>query len=344
MTSTPQSSKPYSGPTAALTRQRQLVAWIGRGGLRRVLGLLIGCAGLAVVLSGLAGSWHRYLDVASHLMWHGAGLFVGGTIAALWPRRALLSLTAVALMTVFGAGALATWHQRTMGPSAAGPSELKVLGFNTLRRNTDLAGIETLLRNENADVVVLLEFSYEKAVLLERLRDLYPHRASCHHDLYCGVTLLSRLPITASGSGTRKRNQGPPQAWAELMTAHGPVTVFGVHVMRPIDSPRRHWLEMDWLAASVSAVKTPVIVIGDMNSTPTAHSQSRFVRGSGLNRVSGWMPSWPVDRYHLVPQLPIDHAFASEGIRTRDVWLGPPAGSDHLPLLAIFDLSNLQNR
>jgi endonuclease/exonuclease/phosphatase family metal-dependent hydrolase len=49
------------------------------------------------------------------------------------------------------------------------------------------------------------------------------------------------------------------------------------------------------------------------------------------------IPTWPMRPLPL-PQLGIDHIFASPELRITDVRAGNAAGSDHLPVLATIEL------
>lgn len=306
-----------------------------RSDWRRWIAVIATVTGLAMLAAGLLADLHRYLDVFSHLMWHAAGATIGGLGALAMPRRAIPMLAMAAALTIAIPAAVSYSRQRAEGPPAD-KGTLKVLSFNTWHSNRSHERIAALIEAELPDVAVLLEFGPDKQPLLDRLARLYPYQTGCVHRWYCGVALIARRPFLEAGYEPRNRDQGPPRAWASFESgiAGKPWTIIGAHVMRPIDSPRRHLSELERLAAQVRRAAGPVIVVGDMNSVRWASSLSGFVERAGLRHMDRFLPSWPAGR-RGPPQLAIDHVFASDELEIVDAWLGPEAGSDHMPLLAV---------
>ena len=218
---------------------------------------------------------------------------------------------------------------------------LRILSFNTWHGNRAPERIITLLKKERPDVAIFVEFGPNKRWLLDALARAYPYQAGCSERWFCSVVILSRLPIRAGGSDGRDLGPSPPMAWIELMTAAGPLRIYGVHIMRPIDGPRGHVRELAYLARLIQAHRRRgngglAFVAGDFNATRWAQSLRRFERDAGLTHMGRFLPSWPAGPRGW-PQLAIDHAFASPGLRFTQARLGALAGSDHLPL--VLDLA-----
>jgi len=103
----------------------------------------------------------------------------------------------------------------------------------------------------------------------------------------------------------------------------------------------REWRE---LAQAVNAIKGPLILVGDFNSTPWSYALARFEAQTGLKRQTRNLATYPKLLYWsgrwqpTLPVLPIDHLFSRSNIGVYDVVAGEPAGSDHLPLIARFSV------
>jgi len=326
---------------------------------RRWLAALICLAGLGLLALAAAAPLHRYFDIFSHLTWHAGGLTLGGCLALLWPRRALAALFAIALATLATPPLMAVSSQLS-APSSPGSDEasgikagqggamgahaaksrhpaagssLRVLSFNTWHRNRTPQLIRKLVAHESPDVIVFIEFGPDKRALADALAHDFPYTVGCMEKVHCAVQIFSRIAPDSSGTQDRYNTYSPPRAWMRIPYDGRIVTVHGVHVMRPTSSPRRHRHEMRYLGELLANRATPALIAGDFNATHWAASFRRFQKVSGLRHMGRVLPSWPAPP-RGVPQLPIDHIFASRELAVERVWLGPSSGSDHLPLLA----------
>jgi len=111
------------------------------------------------------------------------------------------------------------------------------------------------------------------------------------------------------------------------------MTIVGIEVAGPLGSSKLHARQLSNLAGAVSGFVGKVVVVGSFSATPWTSAFSSFEQASGLVHMGRFLPSYPSGNGGL-PQLAIDHMFASPGIRFEEAWLGPDVGSDHRPLFA----------
>ena len=99
---------------------------------------------------------------------------------------------------------------------------------------------------------------------------------------------------------------------------------------------RLAWEKLLRSAGAPDAVRTrPVIVAGDLNTTPWSHGFQRLIRPRGLRDSAvghGVQTTWNARRW--VPRIPIDHVVVSPEVRVVARRVGPDVGSDHLPIEA----------
>ncbi len=112
--------------------------------------------------------------------------------------------------------------------------------------------------------------------------------------------------------------------------------VVGTHPPAPESarSARRRDAQLDAIASFVRVGSAPTVLLGDLNTTPWGHAFRALVAESRLRDTSrgvGFQWSWPASFWPLA--MPIDHAPVSEDVRVLDRRMGPPIGSDHLPLV-----------
>ena len=105
----------------------------------------------------------------------------------------------------------------------------------------------------------------------------------------------------------------------------------GIHSAWPFH-PYAQASHTDWLIAWRRSITEPLLIAGDFNLTPFSWKLSKFSWQTGLKRYSTYTRSWPGHRY--APAFLIDHMFSDDTFRPLDVRVGPPLGSDHLPIIA----------
>jgi endonuclease/exonuclease/phosphatase (EEP) superfamily protein YafD len=288
--------------------------------------------------AGFLGQWWLPLDIFSHFRWHIFLMAIVLCLAGL-SGRGWIQIVVIGLFLIYTAFGLSPYLARALATQASGSAEtargnIKLLSFNSWIQNQNLAAIEAMLRKADADVVLMQEFFADKAPLLDRLRDLYPHQALCRDTYGCSQVTLSRYPI-ASHETIVLEPELPvlvvrfDETWPGLEIAN-------IHTLRP-PYMSLQLDQMKALAAFAARRKHPLIVAGDFNSTPYSLMFETFREGSGLRPLQYW-PTWPAEPIPL-PQLSIDHFFVSDHLKTACAAtpLGP-AGSDHLPIAVTLTL------
>ncbi|NJM10656.1 MAG: hypothetical protein HC889_00910 [Synechococcaceae cyanobacterium SM1_2_3] len=208
--------------------------------------------------------------------------------------------------------------------------------------NLDHDRIRRLIADAHPDVMVLLEIS---SGLIERLGDLrkdYPHQVAELRDDPFGIVVLSRHPLSATQI-ILLGDSGPPAIVAVVTVGNRSFTVIGAHPWPPISAEfaqgrNRQLAELAHLARQI---QTPLLVMGDLNTSPWSPYFARLLADSGLHdsrRGHGVQPSWPVS----LPPLwtPIDHVLFSRGIRILQRQIASAMGSDHYPVIVEFQITD----
>lgn len=292
--------------------------------------------GLILVSSGRT----VFADIIAPLTGHLIGFGLAASLALIVRRWMLTILTAGMAMTIGVHVWLGlAWCCRASAPPAnaevtkvaAHPpvQRLTVLALNAWDELRDTRGIARYLATTPADVVVLSEFGEGKGPLLGELKSIYPYQASCADGWHCSLALLSRLPLEVSGVG-RIPAGGPDFVWARLS---GSLTIVGTHVHRPSRNPRLHGRQMEALAQFLHRIDGPVVLAGDLNTSPWSNSFRRLRAATGLTPASTLIPTWPAWPLPL-PQVALDHILVSPEFAVTASGSGPAVGSDHLPVWA----------
>lgn len=311
---------------------------IQRAGRLAVWSILIGT--LAILGLGLLAPWSATLDVLSHAKGHLLGLAAAAGLALVIGYRPLLVTTLGLFLTLSLHALFGLWSEgsltRSAHAAASDGTRWRIISLNTWHSNRSHGALVEFIDGSRADVVLLYEFGPDKIPLLHELERNYPHRAGCAEAWQCSVVILSRHPFAEWGTADRERDGGPPRAWVRFGDGPSSMTIMAAHLMRPIDGPSQHWFELDRLAGAVQEMPGRVVVAGDFNDTPWSAGFGRFLARSGLRHMDRFIPTFPSGRRGL-PQLAIDHVFASPGVSIGEVILGPDVGSDHRPLVATIE-------
>ncbi len=286
-----------------------------------------------VTLAGFGGGWAWWLDLAAHFRIQYLVLLGGLALASAIARRWIPAAMALGL-GLLNCVAVSPRFLGELAPAVPERASLTVVFVNvhTENRRADLVG--EYLTASNADVVVLAEVSEWWLGQLTGLTNTHPHRVAAPRDDNFGIALFSRLPLLR-GDVAYLGATGLPSVEAEIEFDGQPVLLLGIHPLPPIgaERTRRRDEQLAAVARRVHSAPLPVVLVGDLNTTPWAPSFQRFVRESGLRDTfgaRGYQPTWPAGRFPL--WLPLDHCLISRelAITGRDV--GPNVGSDHYPL------------
>jgi endonuclease/exonuclease/phosphatase (EEP) superfamily protein YafD len=256
-------------------------------------------------------------------------------VAAFARRQVVLGLVALAVTAAIVPTGLPEVAARDGLPSwARGAPRLRVLSWNLYHSNTDVAAIDRVVRDADADVVVLQEVSSSNIGALEGSSSLdgYEHRYLTPQPHVFGSGIWSRLPLDESGD---VNIGGLPMTRAVVRTTAGPLRLLNVHTLSPVTKdgltlwPR----QLRALAEEARRPGPPIMMAGDFNAT-WGHRPFRRLLDAGLDdagavRGAWWSPTWPAGRRVLRPALRLDHVLTGPGLAATSYATGGAAGSDH---------------
>jgi endonuclease/exonuclease/phosphatase (EEP) superfamily protein YafD len=295
--------------------------------------LLIGLGGL--IASRLGNLWPEF-DVFAQFTVQFACVTIAAALAMLLPRFKFLAALVLLIAMIVGYGAwpliVSGGLPQQMAAVNANERLLSISSFNTHAENKNPESIEASIRKLNTDVVVLLEVEKSRLLMLENLRKDWPFQYPCHSvDEHCKMAIISRTPLYDTSAQTLW--EGPPNIKASLGPEFGGVTIVGVHTTR-FPHSRAQLKQVRALVKSLEQFTGPIIVAGDFNATPYSRVITTMAEGSGLVRHTN-LPTWPA--WLQIPQLAIDHIFASSTLRPLGKQIiGDAAGSDHFPVSMTF--------
>ncbi|HIF33546.1 MAG TPA: hypothetical protein EYQ75_18240 [Planctomycetaceae bacterium] len=208
--------------------------------------------------------------------------------------------------------------------------ELRLMSSNVLTSNRDYERFLQTVREENPDVLLVMEVDHRWSQALEELRAEYPFGSSVPRSDNFGIALFSKSPVEEFrvqyiGSA------GAPSLQAVLTVGDTTVNVFGTHPLPPIGHKTELRNEQLLAVADLVGVLTgPTILAGDLNTTPWSPFFRDVLHRSGLrdSRLGfGVQATWP--SYLGIAGIPIDHVLVSDEISVIGRHVGSAFGSDH---------------
>ncbi|WP_416898895.1 MAG: endonuclease/exonuclease/phosphatase family protein [Minwuia sp.] len=233
------------------------------------------------------------------------------------------------------------------GPAPGARSDLSMVFFNSAQNTLQLFPLLEFVKERQPDLLVFTEVFRWDIDNLRQTFSGYPH--SVGEPGVFGAVVLSRAPI--ADFRVHRHAAGPSGRTLEVrLCGNGGnrcAALLVLHPTPPLNGDFRDWRN-DHIAnatayakivASEGMIDGRVIMAGDFNLTPWNRLYMAALEASGFadafqSRLphSTWFSSF------AVIGLPIDHIWTGPGVGVVDTAIGPPSGSDHLPIHAAFEL------
>ncbi len=317
-----------------------------RGRLHNVLvGILLGLGALLTLLTAvghLGHIWWRF-DLAAHFRFQYLVGLLGVTVGLGALRRFRLA-GACLLVSVVNLVAVAPLYLGSPAVLDDVPADvrvrLRVLSLNLHEANRDHEAVRALIRDEQPDLLLLMEYTDRWFEDLIDLTEVYPHVIARPQSGPFGIALFSAHPFESADIAFIGE-QPHPSVVARITVGDTPLTVIGTHPKPPLgaEASRLRNAQLAALAARAEQIRPPLLLLGDLNITRFSPHFRRLLARSGLRDSAvgfSYQPTWPT--YAPPILIPIDHALYSEGIGILDRRVGPHVGSDHYPLIIDFEL------
>jgi endonuclease/exonuclease/phosphatase (EEP) superfamily protein YafD len=302
---------------------------------------------LSIVTMSLG--WHVVLELAAHFQrqYCGLGLALFGLLL-LTRRRLPICIGAFCVAVLLSN--LLPWYLPPSGVASTS-ADLRILLSNVWDKNQQFSAVLSLIRQEQPDLVVLMEVKPSKAEALASLSDLLPYSFAIDGRGTTGIAILSQLPLTAPQIVRSGSNPRPVLAFDLAVDGHR-FELVATHPPPPVKSQWFHWRNRQLADATdlIRQRRLPVVFVGDLNMTLWSPYHRRLINKTGLKNARqgfGILPSWSPIRSRLPDRLtslfaiPIDHCLVSPEIRVSNIRLGAPVGSDHRPVIVDLVLPKL---
>ncbi len=311
---------------------------------QKLLGLvfiLIAIVTTILSLTGYLGKLHQILELTSHFKLQYFIVGCSTLFFFLLTRKKIWSWVSLGCILI-NLWAIVPWYLPAARVAAGdNVSKIRVLELNVFNKNKRYSEAIALIKEENPDVAVFLEVTEEWAKELKVLEQSYPYFFHYQQSRTSGKSIYSKIPL--ENPKTKKLVKSRTNIVTQLNVDGKVVSLILTHPMIPTRSSsfKVRNEELRKLADYVLELDSPVVVVGDFNTTMWSPYYGELVEKTNLRNARqgfGIQPSWPTHLPFLY--IPIDHCLVSPDIQVLKSRTGRNVGSDHLPLITDLGIVN----
>jgi endonuclease/exonuclease/phosphatase (EEP) superfamily protein YafD len=286
---------------------------------------------LATVL-GYFGTNNWFFDLFSHFKLQYLISFAFGlSILLLTKRKIALCFLPFAVLTASEIIPLYVGGAKNLALSKT----FKIVCINLLSSNGEFDSVETFIKSESPDVLVLQEMTELWQIMLEPTLSGYQYQTVIPRDDNFGIALYSRLELTSSQI-LNLGNSGLPSVEVEFKLGHDRLTLLATHPLPPVGREYFDSRNSQLFALSNYAIqsKNELILIGDLNCSSFSNHFKILIKDANLidtRNGFGILSTWPT--WFSMMKTTLDHCLISEGLSVKSRSVGGFIGSDHLPIM-----------
>jgi len=216
-------------------------------------------------------------------------------------------------------------------------NQVTIVSSNVFQDNKNAAGCMKMLKNNDPDIILLLEtdqFWYEGT---KELKEKYPYQVLAPKENTYGMLLYSKLELIDPQTRFLVDDEIPSIKAKVKLPSGKSFDLYCVHPTPPVPGENSHSTERDkellLVAKEVKESSNPAIVIGDLNDVAWSYTTDLFTKISGLldPRIGrGFYNTFHAKLPFL--RFPLDHVFCSTDFKLVKLARLENFSSDHFPI------------
>jgi endonuclease/exonuclease/phosphatase (EEP) superfamily protein YafD len=216
-------------------------------------------------------------------------------------------------------------------------NQLKLFSANVYQDNTNYSKILQQIKENDPDVILLLETNKAWEKNMDVLIKDYPHCLKKPLENTYGLLFYSRFEII-EGKVNFLVEKDVPSVEATIVTPGGKkIKVWGLHPKPPVPGEDNRSTAKDKelmkVALKAKDIKGPVVVMGDLNDVAWSYVTELFRKTSQLldpRRGRGFYSTFSANHWYM--RFPLDYVFCSSHFGLLDMKRLNHNGSDHFAM------------
>ena len=220
----------------------------------------------------------------------------------------------------------------------AGPdADISLLISNVLMDNTEHDRLMQQVRQQNPDILLMLESDKVWQDAMQPVTQKYPYRVEIPLKNTYGMHLYSKLPLRQEKVSYLLDEDIPSIKTFVKLRSGTWVQLHAVHPKPPVPTEdptsEKRDAEIVMIGREAKKANYPVVVAGDFNDVAWSHTTELFQEVSGLldPRLGRGFYNTFNAKYPLM-RWPLDHVFHSKHFALVSIKRLPGIGSDHFPI------------
>lgn len=234
------------------------------------------------------------------------------------------------------------YPKQVVSESRGCDNDVSLLIANVYMHNRRYAGVLDAVRENDPDVVCLVETDQPWLDALAPLNDRFPYRHVCPLPNTYGMLLFSRLPLESCETRFLVERDIPSMRARLRLRSGDVIALHCIHPRPPLPGTSSYGRDAELVLTGREIVEdsAPAIVAGDLNDVAWSHTTTLFQRISrmldprvGRGMFNSFHANYPWLRY------PLDHVFHSREFKLAEMRRLRNVGSDHFPIFVRLVLS-----
>ncbi len=214
---------------------------------------------------------------------------------------------------------------------------LKIFTANVLKDNREYERMLQQVRDQDPDIIFLIETDKKWEEATNVLQKDYPHTLKKPLDNTYGLLFYCRLEVTESSINFLVEADVPSIELTVVLANGVPVKIYGLHPKPPVPYESMHSTAKDKelmkVALAIENYTGPCIVIGDLNDVAWSRITKLFRKVSGLmdpRLGRGFYSTFSAKKKWI--RFPLDYIFCSAHFLLQRMKKLPRNGSDHFAM------------
>jgi endonuclease/exonuclease/phosphatase (EEP) superfamily protein YafD len=319
--------------------------------------LLLGIIGTTLVSLSRYINGIRILELFSHFQFQYLIINVLLFGLLLLTRKKYFIITGLLCVMII-LFAIIPWYIPRVEAGSTPNSQVNIFLINVNQRNKSYSKVISYVREVNPDIAVFDEIDDAWIEHLNSLREILPYSVENVNPAQLGITIYSKQPLK-NVQVDWFSTVDSPTILSNFDINGQAVHLIAAHPLPPFKSNYFHSRnkQLEEISEYVQQLKTPVVMVGDLNITMWSPYYKRFVSQTGLINARqgfGILPSWPAkssvktsSSLSRIPtplkpllSIPIDHCLISPEIQVLNIKIGSNVDSDHLPVITDITIAN----
>lgn len=295
-----------------------------------------------VSVLGFVGNLNIYFELLSHTRIIQCMAFFILTVLSALLKRKIATMISIAFL-LLNCWLVLNYYLPTNNKSPSTSTKISILQLNVQGGlNSNFDKTIQLIDSKIPHIVALTEITPTWGKYLNRTLSSYPYRVV--EPRLGGVAIYSKLPLIDA----EVRHIGKirrPRIVAKTKVDNSLVKLIFAHPVIPTRHSGLRNKELEKIAEESKSYDGPVVVFGDLNTTPWSYYFHKLLAEGELRDSQpgfGIQPSWS-DRW-LLPLFPIDHLLVSKEFCVLERKTLNSIQSDHLPVFATIQLRDSKPR